>query len=69
MGWGGLPNMDTQLPLKHWTSYGRPDQVHIASVRPRPIMDLFSTSKIGPVFGRLIMTEFRRLYEVGHLDV
>ena len=37
---------------------------HIASVSPRPILDLFTTCKLGPQFGRLIMTPLGRQYAV-----
>jgi len=56
-------------PTKHWTSDRRADHVYIRSVGPWPILDIYSTSKLGPLFGRPTMTQFGCHVDVQHLII
>lgn len=48
-------------------SDGRADHVYIASVGPRPILDVYTTCKLGLLFVNLIMTPLCQ-YAVQHLE-
>lgn len=59
--------IDMIYPTKHWTSDRRADHVYIGSVGPWPILDIYSKSKLGPLFGRPTMTQLGRHIDVQHL--
>ena len=54
------------LPTKHWTLDRNADHVCIWSVGPWPILDIYLTSKLGPLFGLQTMTQLGRRIDVQH---
>ena len=54
------------LPTKHWTSNRRADHVYIRSLCPWPILYIYLTAKLGPLFGCQTVTQLGRHIAVQH---